>query len=71
MCFSSEIGFGGVNLEVSGKEMGAGGKFEVTAENRLVEKIVWLLLSFGRLIGPTSCHDTDGSSDGIGICHLS
>ena len=69
MCFSNEIGVGGGDFGGVQKRNGGRRKFEGTAENRLVEKIVWLLLPFGRLKGFRSCLDTDGNRDRVGICH--
>ena len=69
MCFSSEIGVGGGDFGGVQKRNGGWGKIEGTAANRLVEKIVWLQLSFGRLSGVTSCLDTDGNSVEEIICH--
>ena len=56
--------FGGVQKRNGGRE-----KIEATTANRLVEKIVWLQLLFGRFIGFRSCLDTDGNSVEESICH--
>lgn len=69
MYFSSEIGVDGVDFGGVQKKKGGWGKIEGSAENRLVEKMVWPWLLFGRFIGCASCHDNDGDSTGEGVCH--
>lgn len=70
MCFLSEIGVGGGDFGGVQKINGGWWKNWVTAESRLVEKIIRPMILAGRFMCSMSWHDTDGDSARVGVCHV-
>lgn len=65
-----KAGVGGGDFRGVQKINGGWWKNWVTAKSRLVEKIIRPMILAGQFMCSMSCHDTDGDSARVGVCHV-